>query len=120
MDGQKDGPAQVDWRADPYWRTRRLSPAQILVHDVRLEGWRKDVGPMLEMKEVLSSSFESALDLRDGLLENTKFEELSNNRTEQQQFQTLFKEYGWLNCLRSKGIQETLFDREDYNKLRWM
>lgn len=121
MDTAKE-PPHVDWTADPYWRQRRISPAQLLVHDIRLEGWRQDVGPMLEIKEVLSSSLlpELAADRRDRLKGEVDVAAWVGNRTEQYRLKSLVSEYGWMNCLRSRGVQERVGDPEDLRKCRWM
>ncbi|KAF2793296.1 hypothetical protein K505DRAFT_244772 [Melanomma pulvis-pyrius CBS 109.77] len=113
-------PVQVDWQDDVYWRNRRLTPAQIQVHDIRLEGWRADVGPMLEMKEVLSSTLLPDLEKRDSLVNSLPLEEATKNRNEQNHLRTLAAEYGWMNCLRSNEIQETLSDAPDMRKCRWI
>ncbi|KAF4539673.1 Mg2+ transporter protein CorA-like/Zinc transport protein ZntB [Lasiodiplodia theobromae] len=60
-----------DWHADPYWRGRRISPAQLLVHDIRLDeqsggGYRQrhDAAPLLEIKEVMTSAFAAEVSQR--------------------------------------------------------
>ncbi|GME66137.1 Mg2+ transporter protein CorA-like/Zinc transport protein ZntB [Neofusicoccum parvum] len=88
----KDAEAHVDWKADPYWRQRRISPAQLLVHDIRLEGWRHDAGPMLEIKEVLSSSLLPELNGRERLREDVDVAEWVGNRTEQYHFKSLISD----------------------------
>ncbi|KAH7384650.1 hypothetical protein BKA66DRAFT_416963, partial [Pyrenochaeta sp. MPI-SDFR-AT-0127] len=113
-------PAQVDWLLDPYWRNRRLSPAQLQIHDIRLEGWRQDVGAMLEMREVLSSTLLPDLQNRDELAASISIEEVTQNRNEQARYKALAAEFGWLNCLRSKKVQETIFDSPDSRKCRWI
>ncbi|OCL14589.1 hypothetical protein AOQ84DRAFT_384619 [Glonium stellatum] len=120
MEQGKGSPAQVDWQADTYWRNRRLSPAQLQVHDIRLEGWRAEVGPMLEIKEVFSSTLLPDLENRDQLVNTIRVEEATRNRNEQIQLKTLAAEYGWMNCLRSRGVQETIFDPPNYSKCRWI
>lgn len=114
------GTTPVNWSADSYWRTRRLSPAQLQVHDVRLEGWRQDVGPMLEMSEVLSSTLLPDLEGRDRLASGPWIEHATSNRSEQSRLRTLASEFGWLNCLRSNKIQESLTDPRDHRKCRWI
>ncbi|KAF2493392.1 hypothetical protein BU16DRAFT_541088 [Lophium mytilinum] len=120
MDQAKGSPALVDWQSDAYWKNRRLSPEQLQVHDIRLEGWRADVGPMLEMKEVLPSTLLPDLQNRDKLLNSMRLEEATKNRNEQTQLKSLAAEYGWMNCLRSRGVQETISDPPDLRKLRWI
>lgn len=115
-------PMPVDWQSDLYWRNRRLSPAQLQVHDIRLEdtGWRTDSDGMLEMREVLSSTLLPALENRDRLANAIHFEELTNNRSEQMNLRNLANEYGWMNCLRSKDVQQSLSDPETFRKCRWI
>ncbi|ORX94206.1 hypothetical protein BCR34DRAFT_608335 [Clohesyomyces aquaticus] len=120
MDHAKGSPIQVDWQADTYWRNRRLSPAQLQVHDIRLEGSRSDVGPMLEMREVLSSSLLPELEQRDRLINTLPLEEATKNKNEQSHLRTLAAEYGWMNCLRSRGVQENVSDPPGYRKCRWI
>ncbi|KAF2110652.1 hypothetical protein BDV96DRAFT_500903, partial [Lophiotrema nucula] len=103
-----------------YWRNRRLSPPQLQVHDVRLEGWRSEVGAMLEMKEILPSTFLPDLNKREGLLNTISFEEATKNRNEQNRLRALATEYGWMNCLRSDAVQETVFDPPETRKMRWI
>ncbi|KAF1845052.1 uncharacterized protein K460DRAFT_241338, partial [Cucurbitaria berberidis CBS 394.84] len=109
-----------DWHADSYWRNRRLSPAQLQIHDIRLETWRHDVGAMLEMGEVLSSTLLPDLEQRDILATTIPFEELTKNRNEQNRLRSLAAEFGWMGCLRSNKFQETVFDSQDLRKCRWI
>ncbi|OCK81549.1 hypothetical protein K432DRAFT_392079 [Lepidopterella palustris CBS 459.81] len=120
MDQGKGSPVQVEWQTDAYWRNRRLSPAQIQVHDIRLERLRADVGPMLEIKEVYSSTLLPDLENRDRLVNTIRMEEATKNRNEQAQLKTLAAEYGWMNCLRSNAVQETIHDPPDLRKCRWI
>ncbi|KAF2676084.1 hypothetical protein K458DRAFT_447709 [Lentithecium fluviatile CBS 122367] len=114
-------PVQVDWHADQYWRNRRLSPAQLQVHDIRLEdsGWKTEDG-MLEMREVLSSTLLPALEQRDDLVGKIPYDEVAKNRNEQVHLRTLATEYGWMNCLRSKGVQQNVSDPSELKKCRWI
>ncbi|KAF2706199.1 hypothetical protein K504DRAFT_459513 [Pleomassaria siparia CBS 279.74] len=121
MDNDKGlSPMQVDWQDDPYWHNRRLTPAQIQVHDIRLEGWRAGIEPMLEMKEVLSSSLLPDLEKREKLWDTFPTEQATKNRNEQIRLRALAREYGWMNCLRSNEVQETLSDPQHTRKCRWI
>lgn len=115
-------PVQVDWHSDQYWRNRRLTPAQLQVHDIRLEdtGWRTDTNSMLGMREVMSSSLLPALENRDRLANAIPYEDLTKNRTEQMNLRTLANEYGWMNCLRSNHVQQNVDDPEELRKCRWI
>jgi Mg2+ and Co2+ transporter CorA len=120
MDYVKGTEPSHDWHADPYWRNRRLSPAQIQVHDIRLEGRRQDLGAMLEMREVLSSSLLPDLEGRDGLANTIPIEEATKNRNEQVQLKSLANEFGWMNVLRSNTPQNSVLNSQDARKLRWI
>ncbi len=114
---------QVDWTLDPYWRQRRLSPAQLQIFDVRLEAWRQDIGDRLEMRETLSSSFFDELRERDSLASRISIDEWTRVRNEQVRFKGLAAEFGWMNCLRSKHAQDVpLVDGLDQHasKCRWI
>jgi hypothetical protein len=108
-----------DWEADDYWRRRRLSPAQLLIHDIDFLGWTPDsershVGPLLEINEVFPSTLLPALGERDRLAESLHPEKWTSNRQEQQNLQNLVNEFGWLNCLRRHD------SKSDSQKCRWM
>lgn len=120
MDHGKGSPVQVDWHVDAYWRNRRLSPSQIQVHDVVLEPSRGDGGAILEMKEVLSSNLLPDLENPDQLLKSIPWEEVTKSRNEQNHLRNLVTEYGWMNGLRGRGVQQTLHDPPEFRKCRWM
>jgi Mg2+ and Co2+ transporter CorA len=109
-----------DWHADPYWRNRRLSPAQIQVHDIRLEGLRQGAGAMLEMREVLSSSLLPELEGRDDLANTIAIDEATKNRNEQVHLKSLANEFGWMNVLRSNDVQTSLAGSKESRKCRWI
>ena len=111
----------VDWRADPYWRNRRLSPAQVQIHDIRLEGWRRhDAGTMLEMREVLASSLLPELEGRDNLMKTLPFADATSKRYDQVQLRSIANEFGWMNVLRSNEVQSTVSDPQPIRKCRWI
>lgn len=110
---------QVDWSADPYWRNRRLTPQQLLVHDIKLDSWRTDVGAILEIGETFHSNLLPELQNRDRLGQNLHIEELTSFKSEQQMLQKLLDEFGWMNALRSEEVQQTIFDKK-LRKCRWM
>jgi len=115
-----------------YWRNRRLSPAELLVHDVRIEAWRPEsetsqVTPILEVKEISSSTVLPNLGDRDHLRESWEIDSLhpslksmSTTRQEQLQLSGLISEYGWMNCLRSWRAQESTDDLGNSCKCRWI
>ncbi|KAF9630079.1 Mg2+ transporter protein CorA-like/Zinc transport protein ZntB [Lasiodiplodia theobromae] len=127
---QQTAPTPGDWHADPYWRGRRISPAQLLVHDIRLDeqsggGYRQrhDAAPLLEIKEVMTSAFAAEVSQRgrdrlrgklvddaEGLLAKAGV----SNRTELYRVKSLVAEYGWMAGLRS------LRGEDDDRMCRWM
>lgn len=78
------------------------------------------MGPMLEMKEVLSSTLLPDLEQRDILADAIRLEEATKNRSEQNRLRALAAEYGWMNCLRSNEVQETIFYPQETRKCRWV
>ncbi|KAF2276746.1 uncharacterized protein EI97DRAFT_376423, partial [Westerdykella ornata] len=122
MDHGKASPIQgaIDWQSDPYWRHRRLSPALLQIHDIRLEARRVEYGPMLEMTEILPSTLAPALANRDKLAKDFPCEEIAKDRNDQHHLRTLAAEYGWLNVLRSDEVQQTTSDPQEMRKCRWI
>jgi len=117
-------PPVVDWSKDPYWRNRRFSPAQLLIHDVRFteNPFHPDLAssPYYRIQECLNSTLLPDLENRDYLLKNFKPELYSTNREERRRFENYANNYGWLNCLRSKGIQKNVDDPPGYRRCRWI
>jgi hypothetical protein len=117
-----------EWIDDPYWKNRRLSPAQLLVHDVRIEAWRPGNGesmagpdsPWLEINPVLSSAIVPDPEARDRLSKSLNVEQLVSNRQEQARFKLLASEYGWMNSLRGRRPQHSVNDPPDTRKCRWI
>jgi hypothetical protein len=109
---------QADWQNDPYWRHRRLSPAQIQVHDVRLDDRRYEAGSMLEMHEVLPSSFMHDSAERDRLASSIPLDEVT--KAERVHLQKLAIEFGWMNCLRGEKVQTSTSDPPELRKCRWI
>lgn len=116
----------VDWINDDYWKNRRFSPAQLLIHDIRIEGWKPQTGesahqePILELTPILSSSLLPELRSRQHLSETLNAEEVTSSRQEQAQIKSLANEYGWMNTLRSRGLQQSIDDPKELQKCRWM
>lgn len=115
-------PENVNWNDDEYWKNRRLSPAQLQVFDVRLQDWNQSeqANPMIEIDETLPSSLYPALSNRDRLANELDVEKLTQNRSEQNAWRRVISDYGWMNCLRSKGIQQNVDDPKELRKLRWV
>jgi hypothetical protein len=112
----------VNWADDDYWRSRRLSPAQLQIFDVRLSSWVRDdqAAPILEIDETLPSTLLPALRDRDALAQELELEAHTSNRQEQTDWRRVLNEYGWMHCLRSKGVQNSLDAPDGHRKLRWI
>ncbi|KAF2628608.1 hypothetical protein BU25DRAFT_338916, partial [Macroventuria anomochaeta] len=118
MDTTKAATPTVDWQSDPYWRNRRLSPAQIQIHDVRLDDRRYESGSMLDMHEVMSSSLLPELENRDRLASSIPLDDAA--KSERVHLQKLAIEFGWMNCLRSNKVQSSASDPPELRKCRWI
>lgn len=111
-------PVPADWHSDPYWRNRRLSPAQIQIHDVRLGTRRYETGSILDMHEVLSSSLLPELENRDRFASSIPLDDAT--KSERLHLQRLADEFGWMNCLRSDKVQTSASAPPDLRKCRWI
>ena len=109
-----------DYRHDPYWQKRRLTPAQLLVHDIRLEIRRNGAGEILNIQEILSSTLVPDEFQRHELRDVLDVTELSRQPLEQAKWRTLVDEFGWLQSLRSHRTQQSAFEDPDLRKCRWM
>lgn len=108
----------TDWHSDPYWRNRRLSPAQIQIHDVRLDERRYESGAMLDIHEVLSSSLLPDLENRAALASSIPLDDVT--KAERVYLQKIADEFGWLNVLRSNKVQTSTSDPPELRKCRWI
>ena len=105
----------------PRWRGQaRSQPAQVLVNDIRLERWRRDAGPLLEIKERLSSSLVPDTASITPSASYVRAAEAATNPIEQQRFARLEEEYGWMRYLRLQQYQQYPSDTEDSAKCRWI
>ena len=116
----KDNDAGYNYEADSRWRGKPLTPAQVLVNDIRLERWRRDIGPLLEIKERLSSSLVPETASITPSASYVRAAEAATNPIEQQRFARLEEEYGWMRYLRLQQYQQYPSDSEDSAKCRWI
>lgn len=134
----------TDYSTDPLWRNKRLTPSQLLVHDIRLEAWQQDrqvcsllpfffiqksvralttlraKTPLLEIRERVTSSLvpqNAALTPSSRMI---RAADAANNPIEQQKFSRLEEEYGWMHTLRIKQVQKYVSDPDSSSKLRWI
>ena len=116
----KDHETGYNYEADSRWRGKPLTPAQVLVNDIRLERWRRDAGPLLEIKERLSSSLVPETASITPSASYVRAAEAATNPIEQQRFARLEEEYGWMRYLRLQQHQQYPSDTEDSAKCRWI
>lgn len=108
-----------NYDADERWRRKPLTPAQVLVHDIRLEDRLPYNGPMLEARERFASKLvfdRSALTQSSDFIRAAK---AANTPIEQQRFYQLETDYGWIRDLRLHFLQTGLDDDEAHAKCRW-
>ena len=117
---EKDSQTGYDYEADPKWRRLPLTPAQIVVQDVRLEDWRQNRGPMLEVNERIASTLVPQTAAMTPSASYVRAADAANNPIERQRFSTLEEEYGWLRHLRLLQHQQHAYDSEDSAKCRWI
>lgn len=117
---EKDEPAGYNYEADPRWTSKPLTPAQVLVSDIRLERWRRDAGPLLETKERFASSIVPNNASITPSASYVRAAEAASNPIEQQRFARLEEEYGWVRYLRLQYHQKYPSDPEDAAKCRWI
>ncbi|KXT14936.1 hypothetical protein AC579_3067 [Pseudocercospora musae] len=115
-----DVPPSRNYEADAQWRRKPLTPAQLMVHDVRLETLRVERGPLLEIVERSASCLvpdNAAYTPSASLL---RISEATDNAIEKQRFSSLEEDHGWMRCLRLQNYQQHALDGEDSAKCRWM
>lgn len=103
---EKDEEAAYNYEADPRWRGKPLTPAQVLVNDIRLERWRRDVGPLLEINERIASNLVPESAAITPSASYVRAAEAATNPIEQQRFARLEEEYGWIRYLRLAQYQQ--------------
>lgn len=111
---------QHDYDADAAWRSKPLTPAQVLCYDIRLESLRADSGPMVEVNEKSSSLLvpdTAALTTAAGI---ARASDAAANPIEERRFKRLEDDFGWIRHLRLKEIQKTVDDSDSSAKCRWI
>ncbi|KAK4539213.1 hypothetical protein LTR36_000896 [Oleoguttula mirabilis] len=116
----KDRYVPHDYEADPLWRKKPLTPAQLMVHDVRIETWRQDRDPMLEINERTASSLVPDTAAITTSASYVRAAEATSNAIEKQKFTSLEEDHGWMRYLRLQQHQRDAYDREDSAKCRWL
>ncbi|KAF1825590.1 uncharacterized protein K489DRAFT_314470, partial [Dissoconium aciculare CBS 342.82] len=110
-----------DYSADERWARKPLTPAQILVHDVRLENWRPDRGPLLEINERSPASLVPDVASFTPSASFIRISEATKNPIERQKYQLLEEEFGWIRTLRLQASQSDAWDTNvSTAKSRWI
>lgn len=102
---------------DPTWQRKPLTPAQILVHDVKLERLRADRGPMLECNERFAHTLVPKTAACTPPASLLRIGNATSNPIEKQKFTDLEEDFGWIRYLRSPQFQA---NDEDAVKCRWI
>lgn len=116
----KEATSAYDYDADREWRRKPLTPAQVLVHDIRLEALRADRGPQLEVVERSSSSLVPATAAFTAHASIRKAAEAAANPIEQRKFAEYEENFGWLRYLRLHEHQKSVNDPAQSAKCRWI
>ena len=109
-----------DYDANPLWRQKPLTPNCLLVHDIRLETWRPDRGPMLEMNERATSTLVPDTAAMTPSASYVRAASATDNPIEKQKFVELEENYAWMRHLRLRKYQRDAFDNPDSAKCRWL
>ncbi|KAK5107724.1 hypothetical protein LTR62_000746 [Meristemomyces frigidus] len=119
MDSSPETPP-IDYDSNPEWCKKPLTPAQLLVNDIRLERFRSDRDPLLEVVERPTSSLVPETAAFVSPASYTRAAQAASNAIERQRFTTLEAGYGWLRHLRVLQHQHSEYDDEDAAKCRWV
>lgn len=105
-----------NYEADPRWQKKTLTPAQLMVHDVKLETLKKDRGPMLECNERFAHALvpETAASTPSASL--LRISDATSNPIEKQKFTILEDDFGWIRYLRSHKFD----DDDEPTNCRWI
>lgn len=102
------------------WSKKRLTPHQLLVHDVRLEHLRPTSEPRLEIHERIVTDIVPQSAARTLSSRLIRAADAAKNPIEKQKLTELEEEYGWMANLRIRETQRNVYDPEHTAKLRWM
>ena len=94
----------VNYEADPKWRLKPVTPAQLLVRDIRLETWRKNRKALLEIVERSTTSLvpKDVFETTSG--DDWRASKAAKNPIERQRFVNLENEYGWIRHLKCMSL----------------
>ncbi|KAK0878679.1 hypothetical protein LTR87_007540 [Friedmanniomyces endolithicus] len=112
--------AGVDYETDGLWRKKPLTPAQLLVNDIRLETLRDYGDPMLEVAERTASSLVPERSEITSAAAYIRATDAARNAIEKQRFASFEEDYGWIRHLRLRKRQRNAYDAEHSAKCRWV
>lgn len=113
-------PLTHDYDADPKWRRKPITPAQLLVNDVRLETLRPERGPMLEINERFASTIVPEIAAHTTQTNLSRVSEATKNPIDKQRFTNLEEDFGWMRHLRLTKHQRNALEDGDSAKCRWI
>lgn len=117
---KQEATATYDYEGDAAWRTKPLTPQQLLVHDVRLETLRPDRGPLLEISERQLSTVVPDTAAHTPSASFVRVAEASDNPFEKQKLSNLEEDFGWTRYLRLESHQQRATDPPESAKVRWI
>lgn len=102
------------------WLKKRLTPHQLLVHDVRLEELRPNREPRLECREKVVTEIIPQTAVLTPSSRFIRASEAARNPIELQRLTELEEEFGWMSTLRIPRCQDHVSDSSNIPKVRWM
>jgi Mg2+ and Co2+ transporter CorA len=118
-DKDKDIPG-VNYDADERWRQKPLTPAQLLVNDVRVDTLRPDRGAMLEMFERVPSGIVPETAAYTPSASFVRIASTTANPIEKQRLTNLEEDFGWMRHLRLEDYQHGTQNLNNSTKCRWI
>ncbi|WPB04223.1 uncharacterized protein RHO25_008868 [Cercospora beticola] len=117
---EQDTPTKEYSYDDQRWRSKPLTPHQILVNDIRLETLRPSRGPLLECHERSPQTLVPDTAAFTPSASLMRVNEATDNPIEKQKYTNLEEDFGWIRYLRSRKLQKNALDDEDAAKCRWI
>lgn len=110
-----------DYATDERWRRKPLTPAQLLLNDVRFENWRSDRDPILEINERSPASLVPDTAAFTPSASFIRISEATKNPIERQKYTSLEEDFGWIRTLRLQASQSDAWDESVSSaKCRWI
>ena len=103
---EQDTPTKEYSYDDQRWRSKPLTPHQILVNDIRLETLRPSRGPLLECHERSPQTLVPDTAAFTPSASLMRVSEATDNPIEKQKYTNLEEDFGWIRYLRSRKLQK--------------